>query len=90
MRHLESVEEPAAGAATPSQVAAGHELEESIERCIASLPDKERDVIFLRRYLGLSTEEIRAELELPTEGSVRALLSRAQARLASRLGEQAP
>ena len=52
--------------------------------------EKERDVIFLRRYLGLSTEEIRAELGLPTEGSVRALLSRAQARLASRLGEQAP
>ena len=39
----------------------------------------------LRRYLELDTDEICAEMGLPTEGAVRALLSRAQARLSGLL-----
>jgi RNA polymerase sigma-70 factor (ECF subfamily) len=76
---------PAAG--TPSEIASARELEEQIALAIDRLPARERDVIILRRYLGLDLEEIRAELDLPTPGAVRALLSRAQARLAALLSE---
>jgi RNA polymerase sigma-70 factor, ECF subfamily len=61
------------------------ELADRIREALQQLPDREREVIVLRRYLDLSTEEIMAELGLPTEGALRALLSRAQARLAGLL-----
>jgi RNA polymerase sigma factor (sigma-70 family) len=72
---------------SPSQIAGGNELEERVRAGLDALPEREREVIFLRRYLALENEEIRAELDLPTEGAVRALLSRAQARLARWLEE---
>lgn len=81
------VPEPAAGIASPSQVAGANELEERVRAGLEALPEREREVIFLRRYLALENEEIRVELGLPTEGAVRALLSRAQARLARWLEE---
>jgi RNA polymerase sigma-70 factor (ECF subfamily) len=71
--------------ATPSQVHDESELAERIREALAQLPDREREIIVLRRYLELDTPEICAELGLPTEGAVRALLSRAQARLAGLL-----
>ncbi|MCB9881445.1 MAG: RNA polymerase sigma factor [Planctomycetes bacterium] len=79
--------EPAADEASPSQVAGGKEFEERLRQCLDELPTRERDIIMLRRYLGLDTEEIRVELDLPTAGAVRALLSRAQARLADLLAD---
>ena len=50
---------------------------------VASLPDRERDVIVLRFYLGLSVREAAAELEIP-EGTVKTLTHRAIGRLRER------
>lgn len=71
--------------ATPSQLHDETELAERIRTALQELPDREREIIVLRRYLELDTDEICAEMGLPTEGAVRALLSRAQARLAGLL-----
>lgn len=79
--------EPAGVLPSPSQVAGANELEERVRLALDALPEREREVILLRRYLCLENEEIRVELGLPTEGSVRALLSRAQVRLARLLEE---
>ena len=85
--HLESLDgpDPRDADPSPSQVARGHELEERVRHAIDGLPDNERQCLLLKRYLGLDTAEIQAELGLPTPGAVRALLSRAQTRLAERL-----
>lgn len=77
-----------ANEATPSQVHDETELAERIRVALQQLPDREREIIVLRRYLELSTDEICAEMGLPTEGAVRALLSRAQARLAGLLSRR--
>ncbi|MEO6593698.1 MAG: sigma-70 family RNA polymerase sigma factor [Planctomycetota bacterium] len=71
--------------ATPSQMHDEHELAERVRIALQQLPDREREIIVLRRYLELDTAEICAEMGLPTEGAVRALLSRAQARLSGLL-----
>lgn len=71
--------------ATPSQLHDESELAERIRQALQQLPDREREIIVLRRYLELGTDEICAEMGLPTEGAVRALLSRAQARLSGLL-----
>lgn len=71
--------------ATPSQNHDESELAERVRVALQQLPDREREIIVLRRYLELDTQEICAEMGLPTEGAVRALLSRAQARLSGLL-----
>ncbi|MCA8954091.1 MAG: RNA polymerase sigma factor [Planctomycetes bacterium] len=71
--------------ATPSQIHDETELADRIRRALQELPDREREIIVLKRYLELDTDEICAEMGLPTEGAVRALLSRAQARLSGLL-----
>ena len=71
--------------ATPSQNHDESELAERVRLALQQLPDREREIIVLRRYLELDTDEICAEMGLPTEGAVRALLSRAQARLSGLL-----
>jgi RNA polymerase sigma factor (sigma-70 family) len=71
--------------ATPSQLHDESELAERIREALQQLPDREREIIVLRRYLELDTPEICAEMGLPSEGAVRALLSRAQARLSGLL-----
>jgi RNA polymerase sigma-70 factor (ECF subfamily) len=82
----ENVEEMIAGKdATPSQVHDETELAERVRVALQQLPDREREIIVLKRYLELDTNEICAEMGLPTEGAVRALLSRAQARLSGLL-----
>ena len=74
--------------ATPSQAHDEIELSDRIRTALQQLPDREREIIVLRRYLELDTQEICAEMGLPTEGAVRALLSRAQARLAGLLSRR--
>ena len=66
---------------TPEQVLDKQEMAERIRQALQQLPDREREVIVLRRYLELDTDEICFEMGLPSAGAVRALLSRAQARL---------
>jgi len=73
------------GLPTASQVHDEQELSERIRSALQQLPDREREIIVLKRYLDLDTDEICAELGLPSEGAVRALLSRAQARLSGLL-----
>jgi RNA polymerase sigma factor (sigma-70 family) len=70
---------------TASQVHDEQELSERIRAALQQLPDREREIIVLKRYLELDSDEICAELGLPSEGAVRALLSRAQARLSGLL-----
>ena len=76
---------------TPSQHAQARELERRIGAALARMPERERQVMVLRRYLDADFEEIRAELSLASAGAARALLSRAQLRLARLLvdGEDA-
>ncbi len=81
-RPLDEALDLAGGEASPSQVAAGRETEAQVEHALASLASQERDVIVLRRYLGLDAKEIAEELGLVSAGAARALLSRAQAKLA--------
>lgn len=85
---LEVAGDPTAGDDTPSQIAAGNETEALIQSCLEQLEDREREVIVLRRYLDLTAEEIHVEMKLPTPGAARALLSRAQARLAALLDRE--
>jgi len=70
---------------SPPDVLDEHEMAERVRQALSQLPDREREVIVLRRYLELDNEEICAEMGLPTAGAVRALLSRAQARLSGLL-----
>ncbi|GAB4150686.1 MAG: hypothetical protein Fur0037_19280 [Planctomycetota bacterium] len=70
---------------TPPDYAMEQELAEQVREALQKLPDREREVIILRRYMELDTREICEELGLSTPGAVRALLSRAQARLAGLL-----
>jgi RNA polymerase sigma factor (sigma-70 family) len=62
-------------------------MAERVREALQRLPDREREVIMLRRYMELDNEEICNELGLPTAGAVRALLSRAQARLSEMLAD---
>ena len=71
--------------ASASQIHDEAEMAERIRDALQQLPDREREIIVLRRYMELDTAEICEEMGLPTEGAVRALLSRAQARLAGLL-----
>ncbi len=78
----EGVPEPSTDDPTASKVASRHELTDLARESLDLLPPRERDVIILRRYMELPVEEVMIELDLPTAGAVRALLSRAQVRLA--------
>jgi RNA polymerase sigma-70 factor (ECF subfamily) len=81
-------QEVVAKEATPSQLHDEQELAERVRIALQELPDREREIIVLRRYHELDTNEICAEMGLPTEGAVRALLSRAQARLSGLLSRR--
>lgn len=56
-----------------------------VDRALASLPRRQREVAVLRYYLQLSTREVALVLELD-EGTVKSTLSRARAALARSLG----
>ncbi|MGE3173529.1 MAG: RNA polymerase sigma factor [Planctomycetota bacterium] len=73
---------------SPSDILGEQEMAERVRQALGQLPDREREVIVLRRYLELDTEEICEEMGLPTAGAVRALLSRAQARLSGLLSRE--
>lgn len=58
-----------------------HELEESIERVLLTMPRAEREAIICARLCGMSAREVMEALELPSEAAARKLLSRALKRL---------
>ena len=70
--------------ATPSRQLTTREEIERVERAFAKLPDDYREVILLSRIVGLSHEELAAEMGR-TPVATRTLLSRALARLATTL-----
>lgn len=85
----ESLEtDPPADQTTASQAASKSELLDQVHACLEQLPPRERDVIELRRFLELSWAEVATELDMPTADSARALLNRAQARLAGLLSKR--
>jgi RNA polymerase sigma-70 factor (ECF subfamily) len=76
-------------AAIASQVADGGATSDSridIERALAALPHRQREVTVLRYYVGLNVAEIARTLELH-EGTVKTSLFRARQALAAALGE---
>jgi RNA polymerase sigma-70 factor (ECF subfamily) len=56
-----------------------------VDRALAALPRRQREVAVLRYYLQLDTREVASVLEL-NEGTVKSTLSRARAALAQTLG----
>ncbi len=82
-----AVPEPVAPDPGVSHAARTDELRDQIRLCLDRMPQAERDVIVLSRFMNLTTDEVREELDMPTQGAVRALLSRAQARLTGLLAQ---
>jgi RNA polymerase sigma-70 factor (ECF subfamily) len=78
-------EDLAAGQTSPLEAAIGAEAVERYERALASLTDAERQAIVLRVELGLSYEEIAAQLEKPSVDAARMAVTRAIARLAAEM-----
>jgi RNA polymerase sigma factor (sigma-70 family) len=56
-----------------------------VERALATLPRRQREVVVLRYYLQLDTRDVAAALEI-NEGTVKSTLFRARAALADALG----
>ena len=71
---------------TPSRELMAREAVERVERAIDALPEDYREALTLSRMVGLKRAEI-AEVMGKSEGAVRMLLSRAQARLVELLEE---
>ncbi len=69
------------GLPSPSQEAMAREQMEALEAALARLPDTQREIILLSRIVGLSHDEIAAQLGL-SRGNVRVTLHRALAQLA--------
>jgi RNA polymerase sigma-70 factor (ECF subfamily) len=61
------------------------EIQENVERAMAQLPDRYREVIILRDIQGLSYEEIEQVLGIPG-GTVRSRINRARSCLQEQLG----
>ena len=71
-------------AAVPSEKLLDAELQETIDAAIASLPEKQRLAIVLRRYEGMPYEEI-AKVLKTSVAAVKSILFRARADLKERL-----
>ena len=70
---------------TPEGVTASHELQESLERAIAALPDDLRTAIILRELDGMSYEEIAQTMDCPV-GTVRSRIFRARDAISKKVG----
>jgi RNA polymerase sigma factor (sigma-70 family) len=82
----EEPEEIAAGGPSPLVAAIGAEALEHYERALATLNEGERQAIVLRVELGLSYEEMAAQLPKPSADAARMAFTRAIARLAAEMG----
>jgi RNA polymerase sigma-70 factor (ECF subfamily) len=70
---------------TPEGVTLGRELQETVERAIAALPEDLRTAIILRELEGMSYEEIAQTMECPV-GTVRSRIFRARDAIAKKVG----
>ncbi len=70
---------------TPEAVNIGHELQATVERAFASLPEDLRTAIVLREIDGMSYEEIAETMECPV-GTVRSRIFRARDAISKKIG----
>ena len=70
---------------TPEGVTLSKELQETVERAIASLPEDLRTAIILRELEGMSYEEIAQTMECPV-GTVRSRIFRARDAISKKVG----
>ena len=70
---------------TPEAVTLSHELQETVEKAIAALPDDLRTAIVLRELDGMSYEEIAETMECPV-GTVRSRIFRARDAISKKIG----
>jgi RNA polymerase sigma-70 factor (ECF subfamily) len=70
---------------TPEGVALSDELQETVERAIAALPEDLRTAIVLRELEGMSYEEIAETMECPV-GTVRSRIFRARDAIGKKIG----
>lgn len=70
---------------TPEAVTMSNELQETLERAIAALPDDLRTAIILRELDGMSYEEIAQTMECPV-GTVRSRIFRARDAIGKKIG----
>jgi len=70
---------------TPEAVALSQELQETLERAIAALPDDLRQAIVLRELDGMSYEEIAQTMDCPV-GTVRSRIFRARDAIGKKIG----
>ncbi|MCV7359213.1 sigma-70 family RNA polymerase sigma factor [Mycolicibacterium fluoranthenivorans] len=78
------VPERLSGEAGPEQRALDSEASARMDRLLATLPDKQREIIILRVVVGMSAEEV-AEAVGSTPGAVRVAQHRALAKLKSEI-----
>lgn len=71
----------------PDKAAAGHELQETLQACIETLPEQYRMVFVLRTVDGLKYDEIAAVLDCP-RGTVKSRLNQARVLLREALNAQ--
>jgi RNA polymerase sigma-70 factor, ECF subfamily len=70
---------------TPEAVTLSHELQATVERAIAALPEDLRAAIVLRELDGMSYEEIAQTMECPV-GTVRSRIFRARDAIGKKIG----
>lgn len=70
---------------TPEALALSHELQDTLERAIAALPDDLRTAIILRELDGMSYEEIAETMDCPV-GTVRSRIFRARDAIGKKVG----
>lgn len=70
---------------TPEGVTLSNELQETVERAIAALPEDLRTAIVLRELEGMSYEEIAQTMECPV-GTVRSRIFRARDAIGKKIG----
>ena len=70
---------------TPEAVNLSHELQATVERAIAALPEDLRTAIVLRELDGMSYEEIAETMECPV-GTVRSRIFRARDAISKKIG----
>ena len=70
---------------TPEALTLSHELQATVEKAIAALPDDLRTAIVLRELDGMSYEEIAETMECPV-GTVRSRIFRARDAISKKIG----
>lgn len=70
---------------TPEAITLSNELQETVERAIAALPEDLRTAIILRELEGMSYEEIAQTMECPV-GTVRSRIFRARDAIGKKVG----